>query len=285
MRFGLGGQAAPAIISAAGEPRRLRAYRSRAVIDLHCHVLPGIDDGPETIEGSLAIGRTAQAAGTRTIVATPHVNREYRNDASAIAALTGRVGERFAVEGLRIEVRPGAEIAMTMADSIPAEELRELTLGDGPWLLIECPFTALATGFDRLLLDLQSQGHRIVLAHPERSPIFHREPKMLGAFVHSGMLASVTAGSLVGRFGGEVRRFSLRLAQEDMLHNVASDAHNLASRPPGMAAELRAAGLSQLAGWLTQDVPAAILSGEEIPPRPGVTLSLRTARAHWWQRR
>jgi protein-tyrosine phosphatase len=253
------------------------------VIDLHCHVLPGIDDGPETLEESVALGRAALAEGTRTLVATPHVSRAYRNDAATIAALTDRVNRRFAEEGVQVEVCPGAEIAMTMAGSIAPEELRALTLGDGPWLLIECPFTPLATGFDLLLLDLQSHGHRIVLAHPERSPIFHRDPKMLGAFVRSGMLASVTAGSLVGRFGGEVRRFALRLAQEGLLHNVASDAHNLTGRPPGLRAELREAGLDQLASWLTEAVPAAILGDEEIPPRPGVAISVRAGRGRWWR--
>lgn len=254
------------------------------MIDLHCHVLPGIDDGPETIEESVAFARAALAEGTRTLVATPHVNRKYRNDAPTIAALTDRVNGRFAEQGLELEVCRGAEIAMSMAGNIAPEELRGLTLGDGSWLLIECPFTPLATGFDVLLLGLQSRGHRIVLAHPERSPIFHRDPEMLGAFVRSGILASVTAGSLVGRFGGEVQRFVLRLAQEQLIHNVASDAHNLTSRPPGMRAELRAAGLAQLTEWLTEAVPAAILRDEEIPPRPGVAISVGARRGHWWRR-
>ncbi len=254
------------------------------MIDLHCHVLPGIDDGPATIEESVALGRAALAEGTRTIVATSHVSREYRNDAPTIAALTDRVNRRFAEEGLQVEVCRGAEIAMTMAAGLAPENLRELTLGGGPWLLIECPFTPLTTGFDLLLLGLQSRGHRIVLAHPERSPMFHRDPEMLGAFVRSGMLASVTAGSLVGRFGSDVRRFALRLAQEELLHNVASDAHNLAGRPPGMRAELREAGLDKLASWLTEAVPAAILGGEEIPPRPEVAISVRARSGHWWQR-
>jgi protein-tyrosine phosphatase len=254
------------------------------VIDLHCHVLPGIDDGPKTIEESLALGRAAVAAGARTIVATPHVSRTYRNDAATIAGLTETVGRRFAGEGLPLDLRRGAEIAMTIAGDLAPEELAELTLGGGPWLLIECPFTPLASGLDLLLLGLQSRGHRIVLAHPERSPVFQRDPKLLGAYVRSGMLVSITAGSLVGRFGGEVRRFALRLAAEELIHNVVSDAHDLGGRPPGVHAELRQAGLSSLAGWLTEAVPAAILAGEEIPPRPAVAAAPRAARESWWRR-
>lgn len=151
------------------------------MIDLHCHILPGVDDGPQTIEESLALAHAAAARGVQTIVATPHVSQAYRNDARTIASSTEAVGARIVGEGLELSIRPGAEIAMAMIANIAAEELPDLALGGGPWLLIECPFTPLATGFDLLLLRLQSHGHRIVLAHPERSPIFHRDPKMLGA--------------------------------------------------------------------------------------------------------
>lgn len=240
----------------------------RPVIDLHCHVLPGIDDGPPTIDGSLMLAKAAVAAGIRTIVATPHVSREYPNDAQTIARLVDDVGARFATETLPLELRTGAEIAMTMIDSIPPEELPKLALGDGPWLLIECPFTSLATGFDIMLLSLHSREHRIVLAHPERSPFFHRDPKMLGSLASNGVLISITAGSLVGRFGRRVQRFALDLAHEELIHNVTSDAHSHTDRPPHLRAELKHGGLEPLADWLTQAVPAAILAGAEIPPRP-----------------
>ena len=111
---------------------------------------------------------------------------------------------------------------------------------------------------------------------------------MLESLVRAGVLTSITAGALVGRFGGEVRRFALRLAGDGMIHNVASDAHDHAHRPPGMEAELEQAGLGSLAEWLTRDVPAAILSGEEIPPRPMVEITgagAETARRSWWRRR
>jgi protein-tyrosine phosphatase len=255
------------------------------VIDLHCHVLPGIDDGPSTIEDSVSLARAAAAAGIRTIVATPHVSREYPNDADTIARLLDDAGARFVAEDLPLDLRAGAEIAMTKINDIAPEELPKLALGAGPWLLIECPFTSLATGFDILVLRLQSQGHRIVLAHPERSPLFHRDPRLLGSLVRSGILTSITAGSLVGRFGGQVQRFTRRLAQDELIHNVASDAHNHDGRPPGMRSELEHGGLGPLAPWLTRDVPAAILSGDEIPPRPIGAAVPRGARSAWWRKR
>jgi protein-tyrosine phosphatase len=250
-----------------------------AVIDLHCHVLPGIDDGPPTIEGALALARAAAAGGTRVLVATPHVNWRYRNDAATIAALVATLNEHLRAEGIAtaagepLEIRAGAEIAVTAIAELAAGQLEELTLGGGRWLLLEPPFTPVAPNIEGLLRGLAEEGHRIVLAHPERCPVFQRDPQMLVRLVEAGMLASVTAGSLGGDFGGEARDFALWLAQEGLLHNVASDAHDELRRPPVIAAQLERAGLGELARWLTFEVPAAILEGGEIPPRPRVALS------------
>ena len=237
------------------------------MVDLHCHVLAGIDDGPQTIDGSVAIARAAAATGIRTIVATPHVSRRYPNQAETIGELVGELNARLTMEALDIRIAAGAEIALTQAIDLTPEQLSALGLGGGPWLLVEPPLTPVASSLDALLLGLQRRGHRIVLAHPERCPAFHGDPQMLGSLVRAGMVTSITAGSLVGRFGSEVRRFALQLAQEDMIHNVASDAHDDARRPPGIMAELEQSGLGPLAPWLTEAVPGAILGGEEIPPR------------------
>jgi protein-tyrosine phosphatase len=238
------------------------------VIDLHCHVLPGIDDGPKTIEGSVALARAAAARGTRVLVATPHVSWHYQNEAATIARLTEEVNERLSVEGIALEVLTGAEIAMTRVEEIEPGELERLSLGRGPWILLEPPFTPVATGLDGVVLALQSTGRSVVIAHPERCPAFHRDPATLESLVRAGALTSITAGSLVGRFGGEVRRFARRLVADGLVHNVASDAHDAERRPPGIAAELAEAGLGELTDWLTRAVPAAVLAGEEIPPCP-----------------
>jgi protein-tyrosine phosphatase len=256
------------------------------MIDLHSHILPGIDDGPETIEGSLALARAAAAAGTRVLVATPHVSWSYPNDAETIAKLVEDLNARLHAEGVLLEVRAGAEIAMTRLVDIRSEELSRLSLGGGPWLLVEPPFSPTVTGLQPLLFDLQRQGHEILIAHPERCPAFHREPVMLEEFVREGILTSVTAGSLVGRFSSEVRRFALMMAREGWIHNVTSDTHDPVKRPPGVLAELRQAGLEPLEDWLVEKVPAAILSGEQIPPRPEVELpGVEPARRTWWKRR
>ena len=255
------------------------------MIDLHSHVLPGIDDGPENIEESVVLARAAAAAGTRILVATPHVSRRYPNDSTTIAGRVEALNARLVSEHLALELRAGAEIALSRAIEAEPEELERLTLGGGPWLLVEPPFAPAARGIDVLVSDLLRRGHRIVLAHPERCPAFQHDPRMLRTLVGEGVLTSITAGSLIGRFGTSVRRFSLKLLREGLVHNVASDAHDRYARPPGMAAELDQIGAGALADWLTRAVPAAILEGGEIPSRPAVSLpDLKPARRRLWAR-
>jgi protein-tyrosine phosphatase len=252
------------------------------MIDLHCHVLPGIDDGPETIEGSLEFARTAVAAGIETLVATPHVNSRTPNDSATIARLVKELNARLADEEVALSILPGAEIAVSHIAEIEPEELSRLRLGGGPWLLVEPPFTTIAVGLEGMLLELLRKGHRVVLAHPERCPALQRDRQLVPKLVDLGILMSITAGSLTGQFGGEVRRYALELAHAGLIHNVTSDAHDSVKRPPGLAADLDQAGLADLREWLTQTVPAAILAGEEIPPRPaGVLADARPRRRRW----
>jgi protein-tyrosine phosphatase len=243
------------------------------MIDLHTHVLPGIDDGPATIEGSVEFARAALAAGTRRLVATPHVSTRYPNDAARIAAALRALRERLAAEEVALEVLGGAEIALARLPDIARAELALLGLGGGPWLLIEPPFVAAMGGLERILLALVERGQRVLLAHPERCPTFQRDPQMLARLVEGGIATSITAGSLTGQFGESVRVFALELVRAELVHNVTSDAHDAARRPPSVIAELEQAGLAPLAGWLTEEVPAAILSGEEIPARPALRWS------------
>lgn len=269
--------------SRVGEPARL--WFIAPVIDLHSHLLAGIDDGPETIEGSVELARAAVSAGTRTMLATPHVSARYPNDAATIAQLVVETRTRLASEEVPLEVLGGAEVALTRVPELDPSELSSLSLGGGPWILLEPPFSPSAGPLSEMVLEIQRWGHRILLAHPERCPAFHRNPSMLDALARSGVLLSLTAGSLVGSFGDAVRRFALELVQEELVHNVASDAHDTIRRPPGVSHELEEAGLGLLAEWLTVDVPEAILAGREIPTRPPFGVSLTPRSRRLWSRR
>jgi protein-tyrosine phosphatase len=248
------------------------------VIDLHCHLLPGIDDGPSTLEESLDLARVAQRAGLTTLVATPHVSWRYANGPEVIRQGVDAVRSALRAEHIDVEVRAGAEIALSRLGDLSDDELCALRLGDGPWLMIESPLTS-GVGDPATILDaIHRRGHWIVLAHPERSPVFLRHPRRLEGLVSQGMLCSITAGSLVGVFGSDVRRFALALMREGLVHNVTSDAHDAVHRPPVLRSDILAAAadapeLSARLEWLTDEVPRAILEGDVLPKPPAASPS------------
>lgn len=237
------------------------------MIDLHCHVLPGLDDGPETIEQSLALAAAAAAGGTRTIVATPHVSWQWprNDDAATIEQGVQTVNAVLREHQIAIEIVAGAELALSRAADLDRSQLEALRLGRGPWLLVECPLAQAAAGFERGVGALMAQGHRIVLAHPERCPAFQRDPGRLTALVEGGALTSLTASALTGHFGKTVKRFAFDLLRRGLVHNVASDAHDAVGRPPALAAELDAAGLGEHSDLLARALPEAILDGTAVP--------------------
>ena len=244
------------------------------MLDVHTHVLPGVDDGPAAVEDSLEMGRIAAASGTTEMVATPHVTWDIPTTSAQVADGVAALQDRFDAEGIGVRLRTGGEVALSRGIELPDEELAALRLGGGEWLLVECPLTANAAGFETLLGTLLARGHRILLAHPERSPGLQRDPAALGRLVDAGMLTQVTAGSLTGAFGRTVQQYAYQLVEAGLVHNVASDAHDPRRRPPGMRAALEAAdadlpGLAEQADWLCVEVPRAILDGGPVPEAPG----------------
>jgi protein-tyrosine phosphatase len=259
----------------ARRPARRRTARqahprdhAAGVIDLHCHLLPGIDDGPRDMRTVLAMARAHLEAGVTTVAATPHVSWDLATDAAAIQRGLGAVRLALKEEGIPLHVVSGAEIDVHRAAELSDEELGALALGGGRWLLLEAPLQR-AIPLEPVVHDLLGRGHLILLAHPERSPALQRDPAALARLARDGVLTQVTASSFVGRFGRTVQRFAERLVEEGLVHTVASDAHDPLRRPPGMLRPLAEAGLGALAPLLASEVPAAILAGESIPSVPG----------------
>jgi len=243
------------------------------VIDLHSHILPGVDDGPPTVEGSLELARVAVAAGTRTILATPHINDDRSIDAARVAAGLEVLRPALAAAEIPLEVLPGGEIAIWRLVDLDEATLRAFALGGGPYLLVESPFSPVIGDFEPMVLDLHDRGHRVLLAHPERCPAFQRDPSRLEGLVGAGALVQITAGSMAGAFGTTVRRFTSAILREGYAHVVASDAHDTVRRPPGLqvgfaALERELPGLGEHAEWLTELAPRAVLDGTPLPERP-----------------
>lgn len=241
------------------------------IVDLHCHILPEIDDGPRSLDASIVQAAAHVQAGVDVVIATPHVRADLpRNDSTQIGAVTRMLSEYLESRDALLRIEAGAEVDLDHACHLEDEELRALTLGGGPWLLVEAPLSARRDDAGVLLGMLRARGHQLVLAHPERSPQFHRQPELLRELVAGGAVTQITALALTGAFGSTVRRYGRWMVEEQLAHVVASDAHDTHRRPPGLHAPLKKAGFGELAPWLIEEGPAAILAGHDVPvpPRP-----------------
>jgi len=255
------------------------------MIDLHCHILPAVDDGARDVPTALAMARLAVEEGIHTMAATSHVNPRYPLDVATIEEGVERVNTALAEEGVPLFVERGAELAATSLPEIDDEDLRRLALGGGNCLLVESPYVSEVAFFEELVFDLQLRGFRPVLAHPERSPMFQHDSDRLRGLVERGVLCSITAGSMAGVFGQPVRRFTVELLRDGLVHDVASDAHDESRRPPGLRAgfvalESELPGIAGQMPWFTEECPAAILAGRPLPPRPPAL----TPRPSGWRR-
>jgi protein-tyrosine phosphatase len=247
------------------------------VIDLHSHVLPGIDDGPAELVESLAMARVAVLAGTTVLAATPHVRHDHPRVVPAeiperVAQLNAALHERR----LGLRVVGGGEVAMEDALGRDVAELRAVTLnGNGRDLLVETPHRALPDGFEDDLHRIAERGFRVLLGHPEMSRELQREPERLGAIAASGIHLQVTAAALAGSARSRTTRLALRAVREGWATVIASDGHRAGWRPPSLAEGLAAAGRelpqhTRLLRWMVGAAPAAILAGVALPPRPPV---------------
>lgn len=246
------------------------------MVDLHFHILPGLDDGPETIEGSVELARAAADAGTTVVAATPHVRADHPYDLGRIATGVEELNGALRTAGVPLDVVAGGEVAITELTELTELDrsvLHDVCLGDGPYVLVESPYTQVGQLLERALFEAQLAGLRPVLAHPERSPGFHEDLDRLSEIVSRGVLCSITAGSMAGQFGSTVRGLTAQMFERGLVHDVASDAHSLGRRPPGLRKGFEAMkedlpGILEQVGWYTSHAPAAILAGEELPPRP-----------------
>ena len=245
------------------------------MIDLHSHLLPGIDDGAPDLEASVEMGRAAVAGGVEQIVATPHVSGTYPNDPRGLAARVAEVQAALDQAGVPLRVHRGAEVSHALIHDLSEDELRACTLGDGNFILFEPPLNGPVPFIDRMVSEIQARGFDVVVAHPERIAAFQRQIGIVEGLVDQGCLTSVTAGSVSGQFGGTVKRFTQELFARGLVHNLASDAHDAEFRSPSLQPMLdKAVGeLPELEGWLsylTAEVPEAILAGRTPRANPPV---------------
>jgi protein-tyrosine phosphatase len=242
------------------------------VIDLHSHVLPGLDDGAERIEDSRELARRAAEEGISAIAATPHVRADFPTTPDQMEAGVEAVRKDFDAQGIPVDVLHGGEVALDWLDSLGAEDLRRFTIAQsGRYLLVEFPYRGWPLALEHQLFDLSLAGITAILAHPERNAEVQSRPARLGAAIEQGALVQVTAASLDGRIGRRAKGAAEALVRAQMVHLLASDAHTPQVREVGLTEAAEALNDVALARFLTEDVPAAVVAGEAIPERPEPT--------------
>jgi len=206
--------------------------------DLHFHLLPGVDDGPQTVEQSLELARLAVADGTSTVVATPHVRAV---DLDQLPARVAEFRAQLRAAGIALDVRCGGELAAGDVGAATDRQLQSISHGRGDvrWLLLEAPLPDHSATLDDLLsaaAELRARGFAVLLAHPERcDALFDDDAAALEHELCAGSLVQLNASSLLGRHGPSARRRALQLAKNGRASVVASDAHT-AERGPALSA-------------------------------------------------
>ena len=255
------------------------------MVDLHSHILPGLDDGAPTLKQSLELARAAEAAGIDTIAATPHIRDDHAFPLELIEDRLDTLRVALREAEIDLQVVGGGEVSITKVAELHDDTLATLCLGEGRYLLVESPYTQAPLLLETVLFDLQVRGFRPVLAHPERSMTFLHDRARLERLVEKGVVCSVTAMSLTGAFGTSIKAYTLQLFAAGVVHNIASDAHDATRRMPGFQGALEVLesefdGTAAAGGWFTEETGRAIVEGRDLPDGPPILVPRPTG----WKR-
>lgn len=239
------------------------------MIDVHCHILPGIDDGPESMDVSLEMAEGAIAEGITHLVATPHASDEYFFDFARVRQVRDELQAKI---GDRLTLATGCDFHLN------AENLEALRANAAPfcinqkdYLLVEFNEYSIPPAMDQTLHEIQLLGLRPVITHPERNGILRSQTERLAKWVRLGCFIQVTAGALTGSFGAGTQKDAWRWLLDGLVHFVASDAHNMRGRPLRLAPAFRAIQEQmgeETARALFFENPKAALEGRDLPYVP-----------------
>jgi protein-tyrosine phosphatase len=239
------------------------------MIDIHYHLLFGLDDGPETLEASLAMAEASISEGVTHIVCTPHANDRYAYqpelNRERLAVLQDRIGDRVTL-GLGCDFHLSYENIEDLN-----RNRRKYTINGKQFLLVEFPNFGISQNLTETLNQLVTSGTVPIITHPERNPTLVAYPDRLAEWLRCGCLVQITAGSLTGHFGRSAERMSHSLLKKNWVHFIASDAHSMQSRPPAMAPAYER--LKVRYGQATADRmcihnPSAAFFGSKMPSQP-----------------
>jgi len=249
------------------------------MVDLHCHILPGLDDGAATMEESMAMAESAIADGITHVVATPHSNNRYYFDFAEVRRLRDQLQAKA---GDRLKIATGCDFHLNPEN---LESLRKdpahYCINQRDFLLVEFNEFSIPPSMDQTLHEIQLAAVQPVITHPERNSILRSHPERLKKWVHQGCFVQVTGGALTGGFGAGPQQDALRWISEGLIHFVASDAHNTRSRPhrlqPAYSLVVDRFG-EEKARALFQDNPLAAFEGRQLPHVPEIADELPPPR-------
>jgi len=200
-------------------------------VDIHCHILPNVDDGPKTHAEALAMGLLAKEEEVSDIIVTPHaLHPQFGKTEVPIRDALRQLQLVFDENQLEIKLHLGNEIRSSGELFEALEQGAVQTLGGSRYVLIEFPHQTVPSYADALFFDLQIEGYVPIIAHPERNQLLTTEPNRLYHFASNGILSQVTTASIAGQFGQTIQKMSLLFLQHHLSHFVASDAHNVGAR-------------------------------------------------------
>ena len=206
------------------------------MIDLHNHLLPGIDDGAPDLDTALAMARLAVADGIEVVACTPHIYPGlYANDSAGIGAAISALSVQLAAADIPLHLVAGADTHLT-PDLVPRLQQGLIpTLGGSRYLLLEPPHHVAPPRFEEAVFQLMAAGYVPIITHPERLSWIETHYSMFGRLVHAGAWMQLTSGSLTGRFGRRPMYWAQRMLDERQVHLLATDAHDLRQRAPRLA--------------------------------------------------
>ena len=243
------------------------------MIDLHTHILPGVDDGVKEEDEAVEFARAAFADGVRTLVATPHSKDGFfENGRAEVLAAVERLQGKLREAGIGLTLLPGAEVYIAPDLVERVKDGRALTLGDnGKTLLLELSLSQYPMELQNLVFSLRLAGLVVLFAHPERIRYFQEDVRRWEEMVRLGAYGQITTGSVLGTFGEDAQEFSELLLRRGLAHVLASDAHNLRGRPPILSRAVEAVAAivgAEEARKMVSDRPRALLDGRDPEPPP-----------------
>lgn len=201
------------------------------MIDIHSHILPGVDDGAQNAQDAINMAKLAVEEGITKIIATPHhQNGKYRNKKQDILNGVFELNQILQKENIPLEVLPGQETRIYGELLEDLEKGEILPLNQTNYLFIELPSGHVPRYTEKLLFDIQMKGLTPIIVHPERNAEVMETPDLLLNLVKKGSLTQVTAGSITGHFGKKIQKFSMKLIEANLAHFISSDAHNITTR-------------------------------------------------------